>query len=436
MRNIVLVTFDSLRADHCGHFGYTRDTTPTLDEMASNGISFANAIAPASRTNPSMAGAFTGEPMVVRDRVDDPKHARKHLQRNQTIAERLSDEGYTTGAFCPNAYASRYYGFDEGFDHYEDFLFENDLYQSLFSNHLSDSALFSTIRNVRNLLRRQEAFKTWDTYIDDIEQWVETQREPFFLWVFSLDTHFPYLTPRSSRRWSNIFEMYYYNWRCNQLIDEFDIDISEKERRKITNIYDDSIRFGDAFIAELRERLSEYDPVFIVHGDHGEAVGERGIYGHFYPSLYEENIHVPLVVSPQAESGPVKRPVSLLDLPEIICRAAGVNNGTVSDIGNDWVVATDYDGRNDRNLTAIRTEGLKYIVTDTAHRQTRELFDLSVDPGETEDLTGAEMPFEDVLRKLLERRMNHERELLKISDAIHEINHNTILKKKVRGDSQ
>jgi arylsulfatase len=193
-RNIVAVTYDSLRADHCGHFGYERNTTPHLDQMASEGTGFQNAIAPASRTNPSMAGTFTGEPMVARDRVADPSYSRRHLARYGTLAEELSELGYTTGAFNPNAYASRHYGFDRGFDHFEDFLFSTDRYQEIFQNHLSDSTLYTLIRNFRNYLRREEAFKTWDRYIDQIEEWVTTQSEPFFLWVFSLDTHFPHLT--------------------------------------------------------------------------------------------------------------------------------------------------------------------------------------------------------------------------------------------------
>lgn len=85
---------------------------------------YENAIAPASRTNPSMAGALTGEPMVVRDRVAEPEHARTRLDRHSTLAERLRDAGYATGAFCPNAYASRFYGFDR----FEDFVFDNSRY--------------------------------------------------------------------------------------------------------------------------------------------------------------------------------------------------------------------------------------------------------------------------------------------------------------------
>ena len=75
-RNVVLITYDSLRADHCGHWGYERDTTPSIDALADEGVVYENAVAPASRTNPSMAGTLTGEPMVVRDRVANPDHAR------------------------------------------------------------------------------------------------------------------------------------------------------------------------------------------------------------------------------------------------------------------------------------------------------------------------------------------------------------------------
>lgn len=415
MRNVILITYDSLRADHCGPWGYGRETTPTLDGMADDGVVYETAIAPASRTNPSMAGAFTGEPLVVRDQVSNPVHARHHLTRHGTLAEALSEAGYATGAFCPNAYASRYYGFDQGFDTFEDFLFDKGLYQRLFDEHIGGSGLVTAARNIRNFVRRQEAFKTWDTYVDQMAAWARDQREPFFLWVFSLDTHFPYLTPRRYRTWSTVVDQYYYNWRANQLIDQFEIDLSETERQKLVDIYDDSIRFGDALIAALRERLSEFDPVVVVHGDHGEAFDERGVYGHFYPSLYEENIHVPLVVAGVDERTAVRQPVSLLDLPEIVRRASGLADGDLGTVSHDWVVATDYDGRNERNLTAIRTRQLKYIVTENG-TQDRELYHLDDDSGETRNVR-EESPAAEPLGALADRRRSHERELLAIRAA-------------------
>ncbi|WP_159900238.1 sulfatase-like hydrolase/transferase [Salinirussus salinus] len=418
-RNVVIVTYDSLRADHCGYMGYERDTTPNLDELAEEGVGFTNAISPASRTNPSMAGVFTGEPMVARDRVADPDHARRHLARYGTLAEEVSGRGYTTGAFNPNAYASRHYGFDRGFDHFEDFLFSSDQYQQVFQKHLSDSTLYTLVRNFRNYLRREEAFKTWDRYIDEIEAWCKDQSEPFLLWVFSLDTHFPHLTPRQHREWSSLFEQYYYNWRCNQLIDEMDPDLSEKEVRKIVDIYDDSVRFGDVLLYELQERLAEFDPVYVVFGDHGEAFGERDIYGHFYPSLYEENIHVPLVVSEAVDGiDDHTKPLSLTQVPSIVSQFTGGDDRP--EVGN-WAVASDYDGRTDRNLIAVRTEEAKQIVSwqdgQVAREETYDLREATLE----ESPLPIDSSIHETLRPLTQRRYNHEEELLSITSSVADV---------------
>lgn len=409
-RNIILVTYDSLRADHCGYMGYDRDTTPNLDEMAEEGISFTNAIAPASRTNPSMAGVMTGEHLVTRERVSNPEVARYHLERYGTLAEELSEQGYATGAFNPNAYASRYYGFDRGFDHFEDFLFSSDQYQSVFEEHLSDSGLYTAFRNLRNFVRREEAFKTWDSYIEDIEQWVRSQDQPFFLWIFAMDTHFPHLTPRSHRKWSSLLDQYYYNWRCNQLIDEFDIDLSEKERQKIIDIYDDSVRFGDALLGELQDRLDAFDPVFMVHGDHGEAFGEREVYGHFYPALYEEHIHVPWVIS-GVGTDEISQPASLVEVPAVVNEAA---DGEIEYDGQDWAVATDYDGRFDRNLTAVRLQEWTYLRSEAGD----ELYNLS--GAVMENRSGEDLPVEENLSKLTDRQVQSERERLAIQEYCEE----------------
>lgn len=354
---------------------------------------------------------------MVRDRVAEPEYARNHLRRHGTLAEELRDHGYTTGAFCPNAYASRYYGFDSGFDTFEDFLFDTDLYQSVFEEHLGDSGAYTLFRNLRNYLRKQEAFKTWDTYVDDIVEWARAQSEPFFCWAFSLDTHFPYLTPRAYRRWGNLFEMYYYNWRCNELIDQSDIELAEREYQAIHDIYDDSIRFADQFVAELRDRLADFDPIFVVHADHGEAFGERNVYGHFYPSLYEENIHVPLVVSEGPDIETVEGPTSLLDLPDLLAGYADDPAYDPRSIASDWVVATDYDGRNDRDLTAIRTQNWKYLITKRDGETTRELYDLSERAVEGESCLGDGRSIEEPLGDLAELRQIHEAELLAIEDA-------------------
>lgn len=409
MRNIILITYDSLRADHCGYMGYHRNTTPNLDEMADEGVAYTNAIAPASRTNPSMAGVMTGEPMVVRDRVSNPDYARRHLSRHGTLAEALSGEGYATGAYNPNAYASRYYGFDRGFDHFEDFLFSTDRYQKLFQQHLSDSSIYATLRNLRNFVRREEAFKTWDSYVNDVEQWVRSQDEPFFLWLFSMDTHFPHLTPRSHREWSSLFDQYYYNWRCNQLIDELDINMSDRERQKIIDIYDDSVAFGDALLGELRERLSDFDPIFVVHGDHGEAFGEDGVYGHFYPELTEQHVHVPLVVYDGETEDRVTDPVAMTELYN------SLTGGSVSPLdGSDWVTVSDYDGRTHRNLFATYTESHLSTLNVGPDEDENTSFRRR-DTVDSTDETATQAA--DLFKSLNQRRRAHEQEVLAMRDG-------------------
>jgi len=422
MRNVILVTFDSLRADHCGYMGYDRNTTPTMDEMAEEGVVYENAIAVAPRTNMSMTSAMTGTPQIARSQVSlNPEHSRQHLRRHGTIARELSEMGYDTAAFCPNAHTSSYYGYDEGFDYFQDFLFENDFYQEIFDKHTSGSELFTHIRNLRNFIRREEAFKTWDRYIDELVDWVTGCEEPFFVWAFSLDTHFPHLVPRSYRKWSNLFDMYYYNWVRNNLINEFDVDLSPRRYRKLVDIYDDSVYFADMFLDTLRDRLEEYDPVFVLHADHGEEFTEHGIFGHFYPQLYEELIHVPLLVAnADVDSTTMSQPVSLSQLPAVVRHAIG-DPEQLDELGRDWVVSTDYDGRRDRKLVGVRTEDWKYLYEKDDRGTTHELYDLTEDPEEQVNLMDEGGTIGADLRRLGNRRLNHEDELLEIRDGLFRI---------------
>jgi len=400
--NVILYVMDALRADHLSCYGYERDLSPNIDALADDGVRFERCFSPATWTRPVASSLLTG--------LYPPAHGTE--TRNdlfsppvETLAERFQDAGYETVGITTMGNVSSEVGFDRGFDDFEDFLFSSDRYQSVFERHLSDSSLYTLFRNLRNFVRREEAFKTWDSYVDDVERWVRAQDDPFFLWIFAMDTHFPHLTPRSHRQWSSLFDQYYYNWRCNQLIDELDADLSERERQKIVDIYDDSVRFGDALLGELRERLDDFDPVFVVHGDHGEAFGERGVYGHFYPALYEEHIHVPWVVSGLDRTGNVERPASLLDLPEVVEQATA---DEVTYSGRDWAIATDYDGRFDRNLTAVRLQEWSYLADGTGL-------------GELHDLTASERvdeerPVGESLSALCARRAAHEREQLAVRE--------------------
>jgi len=318
MRNIVLVTLDSLRADHCSFMGYHRKTTPNLDEMAEKGIYFKRAYSPSPRTLTSISSIFLGT--IIQDYVDCNsmeslrENVISNLNAKKTIGEKLSEKGYTTGAFNPNAYASRYFGLDKGFDYFEDFFFEEDKFKKFFSG----GKLAEVIRNLSNLLRRKEVFLTWDRYYHRVVEWTKSVNEPFFLWIFMLDTHFPYVTPWNEIEWTNVFEMYYRNYKLYNYINKRSHP-SKNEIRKMVNIYDNSIHYADKFFGRITKDLKKFDPIYIVTSDHGEAFFEKGYFGHYFPYLYEENIHVPLVIYNLNENNKVvSKPSSLLDLSNLI----------------------------------------------------------------------------------------------------------------------
>jgi arylsulfatase len=459
-RSIVLVTLDALRADHCGYVGYDRDTTPTIDRLASDGLAFETAVAPGTNTPSSMTGCFTGQHASQDVAFAPAEDWRRDLSRRATLAQRLSRRGYATGAVHPQVHASRHFGFDSGFDHFEDFLpgrGERSVQNALLRRMFAGSDLFSTLRNVRNVLARDEALTPWERYYEDVLGWATGQEEPFFLWTLLPDTHFPYLPPADYRRWSSRTDMYRANYDCYRHIGDTDVDLGERARRRIVDTYDDTIRYSDAFVRRLRDDLRDrgIDPVFVVHADHGEAFGEHGTYGHLaYP--YEEVTHVPLVVHGAGETGRVERPFSLLDLPDLLAavaddrpletvydpdRGAGADGGGDGDggrggdrngnVGGDpranghrtgaggdrtregrpWAVTQVRD--DGRRVTGIRFPDWKYV--DRGGSEGDRLFDLASDPGERRDVSRDHPELLAACRRLRDARATENDE----RDAVH-----------------
>lgn len=126
-RNIVLITLDSLRADHCSFMGYHRETTPTIDKMARRGLYFTNAIASSVPTGPSMFGVFTGDYCPIASDDFSGKRWREEYRKRKTLAEILSQIGYDTGAFHANPYVSSFFGCNKGFKYFNDFVKDDEL---------------------------------------------------------------------------------------------------------------------------------------------------------------------------------------------------------------------------------------------------------------------------------------------------------------------
>jgi len=406
MRNVVLVTIDSLRADHCGFMGYEKDTTPNLDSLAQNGVVFENAIAPGPATPQSMLAIFTGSHShehVDSDKFETRESIKWHLERNRTIPERLRNLGYSTAGFTPNPFTSRYYGYDNGFDEFHDFLADDPLapeLQSRIATRWTQNKTVAGSRFLINMLGLGEISMTWESYYEAVQSWVKQATEPYFLWIFLLESHWPYRPPRRYRDHS-LWSLYRANW---QRAPASNTSPTPKYRDILLDLYDGGIQHAD----ELFERLSSDlpgDPVVIAHADHGEEFGEHGDYGH--SQLYEEGIHVPLVIGNVGESRSISAPISLSNIPEYISILAG-DNDLSFDYKDEFAIA-----RKSNQQFAVREQRWKYIS-----HQNSELYDLKTDKKEAQNIAGEQSQIAAVFDEFT----RHEEELIserrRISNAV------------------
>lgn len=343
--------------------GYDRDTTPTLDRMAADGIVFNNAIAPGGKTPESMPVIFTGQypfNRANRENLDEWRNRiLPHMAARETITEQFSEAGYRTIGFTSNSFTSRYFGFDAGFDHFEDY-FDHERRPGV--------EVPGPIRGIIKFANRSGSFKPWTDMFDDVVSEARQSSEPYFLWVMLMDTHVPYVVPRSYRRENSLFDMLYANWRRGS-----EPAPSTSAHRKIVSAFDDTIRYVDAFLEELEAALSQDDPIFVVHADHGEGFGEHGKYGHS-GLLYEENIRVPLVISNAGGTAEYDRPVSLGEMPTIL---GALRDGRVPSHGETPAPVISRTEAGHR--FAVRGSRFKLICEEDG--ETR-LFDLERDPNE------------------------------------------------------
>jgi len=404
--------------------GYGRETTPCLDRLAREGVVFENAVAAGVPTIASMTSVMTGKHSLASPEIGFDEHQREQVTGHRTLAEALSAAGYSTGACSPNPPASSYFGFDDGFDWFEDFLGQDRsgidrVWHRILDSSIKGSSVATYLRLLRNLVQREEVLRPWEDYYDAILEWRSNATEPYFLWILLLEPHHPWIPPKRSRQWStrgDVVRSFGHYWEM--LSSDWEPDFSERERQRLVDLYDDSIRHGDRFIERLWSDLQYDDPVFVVHADHGEEFGEHGRYGH-QPYLYDSLVHVPLVIANAGQQGRVRQPVSLRSLAKTITTLADAPAGFAGQnlLGPDrenapWTISKVFVN-GDRRI-AVRTGHSKYIHEPG----TDELYDLRLDPDEQvnryDERPEAAASFED----LIARHVETESERRQI-DAVH-----------------
>lgn len=375
------------------------DTTPTLDRMATESVVFENAIAPGPRTPSSIPEITTGE--ALPKSAGGEQHWREammqsitnHVDRYETIAERFEERGYSTAAYTANPWTLRTTNFDAGFDQFHEIgSSSSGRFQELFS----ETAVESVARIADKWWDNEGWFSQWRTFYEDLNSTIDQLNEPYFVWVFLLDTHNPYLVPRQDREESTAFGTYYSTIRGNSIIGDssrktnYREEIPSTVEHRLKRAYRDTIRSVDRFVDTLWNDRADEDPVMVLHADHGEAFNEHGTYGH-QRQLYEENIHVPLLVYNAGSTDRVHEPVSLRALPEIMLAATDEDDLT------RWTADHVCSRTDDGVSMAVRSERWKYISSDNDE----ELYDLTTDPREERNVIDSYDDKADELRAAL-----------------------------------
>jgi arylsulfatase len=398
--SVLLITIDTLRADHLGCYGYRRATSPRIDRLAAEGALFERAFTSLPRTTQSIASLMTG------------RFPRNHGARglfsflpaaNLTLAEILGGEGYATGAIASNFFLRPGRGFEQGFDRFD------------------------------NPPRRWDGNSAEEVTAAALE-WLRDlpPATPFFLWVHYLDPHWSYLPGAPyDRAFSTdpVPELTLYDdLRTGRLTKGqviFDNRLDARQAEHVRALYDGEIARTDAAISPLLDEVAgrTEPPVLItLTSDHGESLGEHGYYFAHGEFLYEPGLRIPLIVRLPGAVPPGLRIGTLaqnIDVAPTILTLLGIDRMQSADgrplllagprLDDGTVLHRPAPGRSlvfaESDFQLVHPENPRYYIpgprgkwssiSDGRYKLIHipkpggdllELYDLAADPGESRDL--------------------------------------------------
>ena len=424
--NVVLVTVDSLRADATSPYAGDRHT-PVIEDIADGATVFEHAFATGNWTPFSFPGILASRPAFA-------DSGRIGVDESTTLASVLSAAGLETGGFnAANGFLTSHWGYDDGFDAFEPFVAEvgSNIYSRYLAAHPTVEAWLqlatSPVRRLSSKLRGDSDDRPFHDASRglDVErgaaEFVENADGPFFLWVHYMDAHTPYVpAPRYVREVSGT-RLGTHRMVVAHTKTGLGLEVGERTLEDLRTLYQGAVRQVDASVGRLREALESAgvadDTALVVAGDHGEEFQEHGHLAH-YPKLYDELIHVPLIVDvPGVEGRRVEGAVGLDAIPPTVAELVGADadpswagegllsaalDGTPTD--GDPVVSVTVRGEevtdqpiprglDDGDLfVGVRTAEWTYITN--AETGAEKLYHRPSDPDQQENRVSADSPVE------------------------------------------
>jgi arylsulfatase A-like enzyme/Flp pilus assembly protein TadD len=362
--NLVIITIDTLRADHLGCYGYKQIRTPNIDALASESARFERAYTPVPVTLPAHTVILTGTYPVFSGMHDFSGN--KLNPKQPTLASVLKRQGYTTGAVIGSAVLDSRFGLNQGFDFYYDHFDFNRLQES-------------------NL---EEMERPGNVVADVALDWLGKNRSnQFFLWMHLYDPHYPYRPPPP---------------------------YSEQYKDRL---YDGEIAFADVQVGRLISFLKANNiyrnTLIVLTGDHGESLGEHGEKTHGF-FIYNATLHVPVIIHLPGSTAnrTVSELVSLADLMPTVLQALKVEIPAEVQGQSLLPLMVPKKAGESRNLYAetflprlhFNWSELRAVETDKYQfidAPEPELYDVSKDPGETHNLYADKKAVAEELRNRL-----------------------------------
>jgi arylsulfatase A-like enzyme/Flp pilus assembly protein TadD len=370
--NVLLITMDTLRADHIGCYGDKQVRTPAIDSLARDGIRYANAFSQVPLTWPSHTAILTGTyPFQngVQDFTGQP--LAPHFE---TIAQALARHGYRTGAVVSSFVLARSWGLNRGFDFYDDDFPAPEFEQ----------------RDVALVERRAS------DSVDRALAWLKKPSpKPFFLWLHLYDPHSPYDPPQPFAR----------EYKAHP--------------------YDGEIAYADSQLARLIAWLKnsrQYDKTLIIFvADHGESLGEHGESEHGF-FLYDATIRVPLILkpagSPRKSALSIAPAVETIDIVPSILGMLHIKDPLQKQLQGEPLpmeasTQAEEHAAYSETLYPFSSFGWsplhsletgKYQFIEAPHP---ELYDLVADPAETHNLYSTDSAVAQEMKRALDDRVAH-----------------------------
>jgi arylsulfatase A-like enzyme len=395
--NVVLVVFDTLRADYTEPYGATGVHTPNFSRLAGKSLTFTNAFAPTSWTRPSVVTMLTG--------LHETRHGTVTIEDKLAgsvpyLPEILHDSGYRTVCISMNGHVTPQWGFDRGFDAFEDLSARRE---QILAAHPTPEGYLNEI---------------WDRHV---APGIAGDDGPFFLYLHEIDPHGPY-APRPP------FDAMYptvYSGHPEIEADNINLvrlgltELSAQDIAYLETRYRGEVSFVDAALGAIMDRLERDglagDTILIVTSDHGEEFGEHGGIGHMV-TLYDEMLRVPLIWSRPGtiRAGREASSAGLIDAAPTLLGLLGIVPPPSME-GRDlstmlqaegapraYPILAHLTGNPVRVRRAVNWAGWKLYERDFGPESEYELYDTVRDPREITNQWTAQREVGGALRQMLE----------------------------------